>query len=117
VSLGIDAQVHDRWISTTAFSFPTDSNIAKIFGSQNPSSTYSALTWILLPSSDIALISEPRRLDPVQEDTVADQLELSADQVKSLNYFTFNGQTHSRGYRGERRSEHDLGGGVWLFSY
>ncbi|GGG16050.1 aldo/keto reductase [Rhodococcoides trifolii] len=47
-----------------------------------------ALAWILLQGNDIAPIPGTRRLDRVEENTAADQLALSAEQVELLNNLT-----------------------------
>ena len=47
-----------------------------------------ALAWLLAQGDDIAPIPGTKRVSRVEENTAADQLELSADQLERLNNLT-----------------------------
>src|SRR4051794_20388749 len=47
-----------------------------------------ALAWLLAQGDDIAPIPRTKRVSPVEENTAADQLELSVEQIKRLNNLT-----------------------------
>jgi aryl-alcohol dehydrogenase-like predicted oxidoreductase len=47
-----------------------------------------ALAWLLAQGDDIAPIPGTKRVSRVEENTAADQIELSADQIERLNHLT-----------------------------
>jgi aryl-alcohol dehydrogenase-like predicted oxidoreductase len=47
-----------------------------------------ALAWLLAQGDDIAPIPGTKRVSRVEENTAADQLELSAEQIERLNNLT-----------------------------
>jgi aryl-alcohol dehydrogenase-like predicted oxidoreductase len=47
-----------------------------------------ALAWLLCQGNDIAPIPGTKRVSRVEENTAADQLELSAEQIERLNHLT-----------------------------
>ena len=47
-----------------------------------------ALAWLLAQGNDIAPIPGTKRVSRVEENTAADQLELSAEQIERLNHLT-----------------------------
>jgi aryl-alcohol dehydrogenase-like predicted oxidoreductase len=47
-----------------------------------------ALAWLLAQGNDIAPIPGTKRVSRVEENTAADQLELSTEQVERLNNLT-----------------------------
>src|SRR5439155_11432045 len=47
-----------------------------------------ALAWLLAQGDDIAPIPGTKRVSRVEENTAADQLELSAEQIERLNDLT-----------------------------
>ena len=47
-----------------------------------------ALAWLLAQGDDIAPIPGTKRVSRVEENTAADQLELSAEQIERLNHLT-----------------------------
>jgi len=57
-----------------------------------------ALAWLLAQGDDIAPIPGTKRVARVEENTAADQLELSAEQIKRLNNLTpATGERHDEG--------------------
>jgi aryl-alcohol dehydrogenase-like predicted oxidoreductase len=57
-----------------------------------------ALAWLLAQGNDIAPIPGTKRVARVEENTAADQLELSADQIERLNNLTpAAGERHDEG--------------------
>ena len=57
-----------------------------------------ALAWLLAQGDDIAPISGTKRVARVEENTAADGVELSADQVERLNNLTpASGERHDEG--------------------
>jgi aryl-alcohol dehydrogenase-like predicted oxidoreductase len=47
-----------------------------------------ALAWLLAQGDDIAPIPGTKRVSRVEENTAADQLELSDEQIERLNHLT-----------------------------
>jgi aryl-alcohol dehydrogenase-like predicted oxidoreductase len=47
-----------------------------------------ALAWLLAQGDDIAPIPGTKRVSRVEENTAADQIELSDDQIERLNHLT-----------------------------
>ncbi len=57
-----------------------------------------ALGWLLAQGNDIAPIPGTKRVERVEENTVADRVELSAEQIKRLNSVTpAVGERHDKG--------------------
>jgi aryl-alcohol dehydrogenase-like predicted oxidoreductase len=57
-----------------------------------------ALAWLLAQGDDIAPIPGTKRVTRVEENTAADSIELSADQVARLNNLTpAEGERHEEG--------------------
>ena len=55
-----------------------------------------ALAWLLAQGDDIAPIPGTKRVSRVEENTAADRIELSADQVARLNNLTpATGERHN----------------------
>jgi len=57
-----------------------------------------ALAWLLAQGDDIAPIPGTKRVARVEENTAADQIELSAEQIERLNKLTLAaGERHDEG--------------------
>ncbi len=57
-----------------------------------------ALAWLLTQSNDIAPIPGTKRVARVEENTTADAVELSAEQIERLNNLTpAAGERHDEG--------------------
>jgi aryl-alcohol dehydrogenase-like predicted oxidoreductase len=57
-----------------------------------------ALAWLLAQGDDIALIPDTKRVARVEENTAADRIELSAEQIQRLNNLTpAAGERHDEG--------------------
>ena len=63
-----------------------------------------ALAWLLAQGDDIAPIPGTKRVSRVEENTAADQLELSAEQIERLNNLTpAAGERHEEAQHGHHR--------------
>ena len=57
-----------------------------------------ALAWLIAQGDDIAPIPDTKRVARVEENTAADRIELSAEQVERLNHLTpAAGERHDTG--------------------
>jgi len=62
------------------------------------------LAWLLAQGDDIAPIPGTKRVSRVEENTAADAIELSAEQIARLNDLTpAAGERHRRGEHGDYR--------------
>jgi aryl-alcohol dehydrogenase-like predicted oxidoreductase len=62
--------------------------VAAVASEADATSAQVALAWLLAQGDDIAPIPGTKRVSRVEENTAADQLELSAEQIKRLNNLT-----------------------------
>jgi len=62
--------------------------VTRVASEANATPAQIALAWLLAQGADIAPIPGTRRVARVEENTAADSIELSADQLKRLNNLT-----------------------------